>query len=327
MPPIEVEVLTTEIRGKEVYGKAQAMATDITVRAQRGDASDDLEQGVVRALELFATVESACTRFDPDSPLMRVNARPDAWQWVPDACFDALYEAARAYRRTGGLFDPRILRDLVGLGYDRSLSFAGREVQVDGPAVLDRAALPQWRPRFRRASRQVLLGPLPVDLGGIAKGLAVRWASAELRHRVPNHLVEAGGDCYCSGSAPEGGPWRVAVEDPRGGASPIAVLDIRDLACATSSTRLRRWRVGDSEVHHILDPRTGRPGGGGLLAVTVVGPDPAEAEVWTKMLFLVGRHDAPELARRQRLAALWVDDDGTVTTSAALEPLVGWSPA
>ena len=36
-------------------------------------------------------------------------------------------------------------------------------------------------------------------------------------------------------------------------------------------------------------PRTGEPGGHGLVAVTVAHPDPAWAEVWSKTLFLAGR--------------------------------------
>ena len=47
--------------------------------------------------------------------------------------------------------------------------------------------------------------------------------------------------------------------------------------------------VGDREVHHLIHPRTGEPGGDGLLAVTVAAPDPAWSEIWSKTLFLAGR--------------------------------------
>jgi len=318
-------LLSTEIRGTEVVGHVRAMATDVTMQVCRGDeALDALEDLVAVALRVFRTVEQACTRFDPQSPLMRANARPTEAHRLPHVCFEALREAARAYRLTDGRFDPRVLGDLLELGYDRSLPFADGDLHLDDRSAPRRPPLPEWTPQFRAETKEVVLGPLPVDLGGIGKGLAVRWASEVLRLRAPDHLVEGGGDCYCSGRAPGGGPWLVAVEDPFGGQSPRAVLELRDQACATSSIRLRNWCVGGRPVHHLVDPDSGQPGGAGLRAVTVVAPDPATAEVWAKALFLAGAADIQAAAGDQ--AALWIDDTDTVTVTAAMARLVCWGP-
>ncbi|MEI6624200.1 MAG: FAD:protein FMN transferase, partial [Actinomycetes bacterium] len=75
---------------------------------------------------------------------------------------------------------------------------------------------------------------------------------------------------------------------------------------------------------HIIDPRTGQPGGDGLQAVTVVGPDPAEAEVWSKSLFLAGASGIGEVAAQNNLAALWVTDDDHLGVSSAMEQFVIW---
>ncbi|MDH4159384.1 MAG: FAD:protein FMN transferase, partial [Actinomycetota bacterium] len=91
-----------------------------------------------------------------------------------------------------------------------------------------------------------------------------------------------------------------------------------------SSIRLRRWRAGGKSVHHLIDPRTGEAAQTGLLAVTVLGPDPAWAEVWSKSLFLAGRGAMRHLADEKGLAALWVDEDGFVGTSRAMKPRVLW---
>lgn len=314
-----------EISQSEVIGRSRAMATDVTVRAVAVEGVDGLAEGIEAALGVFSTVEAACTRFDPASSLMQANRRGDRFTRVGRTCFDALMEAHHAYGRTRGRFDPRVLADLVGLGYDRSLPFAS-EMVTTRPAPPRHAARPPWRPRFRGASCEVLVGPYPVDLGGIGKGLAVRWASQALRRVTRDHLLEAGGDCYCSGSSPDGKLWRVAVEDPAGGADPVAVLALRDRACATSSVRLRRWRAGSDEVHHLIDPRHGRPGGNRLMAVTVVGPDPAHAEVWSKVLFLEGARHIGAVAGHKGIAALWVATDGSIGTSNALAPYLVWGP-
>jgi len=301
------------------------MATEITVRAVGGRARD--RSGAVDdALGVFADVEASCTRFDPASSLMGANARPDEWHRVAPRCFDALGEAWRAYRTTAGRFDPRVLADLVVLGYDRTLAFGhgGEDVSAGTDAPRRRLARPPWRPRFRRATNEVHLGGAAVDLGGIGKGLAIRWAGDVLRAAGPDYLVNAGGDCYCGGRAPDGRPWRVGVEDPAGGTEPVVVVSLSDQASATSSVRVRRWRVAGVPVHHLIDPRSGLPGGDGLAAVTVVAPDPADAEVWSKVLFLAGRSGVATEASRRSLAACWVTVDGIVDLSPAMQPFVTW---
>lgn len=298
------------------------MATDITVRAVvRGGLGGD---PLGPALAVFSEVDASCTRFDARSPLMRANASPYRWHRVGRRCYQALVEADSAYRSTAGRFDPRVLVDLLQLGYDRSLAFAAGEPILALPAPRRRKARGPWRPRFRGGSQEVLLGPVPVDLGGIGKGLAVRWASEALRRQSPDHLIEAGGDCYCAGRSPGGGPWMVAVEDPTGGERPMAVLALSERACTTSSVRLRHWRLGGRRVHHLVDPSTGNPGGAGLLAVTVVGADPARAEVWSKVVFLAGASGAPALAARKGLAALWITVDGQLGVSPAMRRYVEW---
>jgi thiamine biosynthesis lipoprotein len=169
----------------------------------------------------------------------------------------------------------------------------------------------------------VRIGPVPVDLGGIGKGLTLRWAGELLRSAgVTSFLLEAGGDCVY-GAGPDGGDWRLAVEDPAGGTTPVAVLEVAEGACATSSIRLRQWHAGERKVHHLIDPRTGRPGGDHLRSVTVVGRDPADAEVWSKVLFLAGRHIA-DAAEERGIAALWVDADGRLEASSTMRRHIVW---
>lgn len=319
----------------EVVGKTTAMASSITIRVPRSLEGDDssarvevgdgdaMGDAVVRALAVFHDVERVCTRFDAASSLSRLNASPNRWHTVPALLIDAIDEAHAAYARTSGRFDPRILATLLSLGYGRSLDFAQGGVSTNGRNS-PKQTPPPWRPRIRRASCAVHLGGIAIDLGGIGKGLSVRWASKVLANVTKDFLVEAGGDCFCAGRSPEGGAWRIAVEDPFGGASPIAVLECSDLAVATSSTRLRRWNASGAKVHHLIDPRTSRSGGKGLRAVTVVASDPASAEVMSKVLFLEGAKKIAGTARRKGARALWVDEDGGVFASDALGSALIW---
>jgi thiamine biosynthesis lipoprotein len=300
------------------------MATDISVTAC-GAETDDLEAAIAAALEVFHQVEAECTRFDPASPLMQANANNDVPIAVPSLCFAALTAAAHAYTRTNGRFDPRVHDDLRRLGYTRSMGFEAGQVEVDDAEVESRAELPPWRPTFDARAGTVNLGGFQVDLGGIGKGLAVRWAAAVLRRTTADYLVDAGGDCYAGGSAPDGGGWRVGVEDPLGAPDPLLVLEVTDRAVTTSSIRIRRWTAGDRPVHHLIDPRTGLPGGAGVLAVTVVGSDPADAEVDAKVLFLDGNDRIAKTAAD--VAACWVTEGGELTTTPHIDRYVTWRRA
>jgi FAD:protein FMN transferase len=305
----------------------EAMNTAVVLQVLASEPA--ASAALARARDAFERTEAACTRFVADSPLMRVNAAPGRPSAVPQELFAALEEAALAHAATGGLFDPRVLRPLAVLGYDRSLPFRSGHVHLAGTPPEDAAAeapagAGPWQPLLDCAGGTVDVGPLPVDLGGIGKGLAVRWAAAELARAGRVHLVDAGGDCRFGGPGPDGDGWRVGVEDPFGAELPLAVLRADDLAVATSSVRLRTWSAGGRRVHHIVDPRTGTSAAGGLRAVTVVADDAARAEVWAKALLVAGRDGAPALAERHRLAALYVDDDGHVELTPALRPLVLW---
>ena len=309
-----------------VIGTVRAMACDVRVTASGTPATGDVGHAVDTALGVFRSVHRAATRFDPHSPLMRANAHPDRWHPVPPVLFAALGEAHRAHLRTRGRFDPRILDDLVRLGYDHSLGFEDGPVRTPERSGRRRPRDP-WRPRFRGGPRpEVHLGGVAVDLGGIGKGLALRWAGASLTGTLASYLVDAGGDFLCRGPGVEGDGWRIGVEDPTGGTAPLAVLAVRDRAVATSSTRLRRWTAGSETVHHLIDPRTGRPGGAGLAAVTVVADDPADAEVTTKTLFLCGADGIAAEAERRSVAALWVGEDGSLSMTRRLRPAVVWTP-
>ena len=61
----------------ETVVRFRAMACEVTLRVVGPSAGADA--ALDRAREVFERVEQACTRFDPDSPLMRANAAPEEW--------------------------------------------------------------------------------------------------------------------------------------------------------------------------------------------------------------------------------------------------------
>jgi len=300
-----------------------SMATSVSVRVL--SPATDVDEQIAAVVDVFRDVERTCTRFDASSPLMVANASPNEWHVVPEVLLRAVAYAAAAHEATDGLFDPRVLTHLIDLGYDRTLPFDQGPLTLERePVVTARLDEGRWRPEIDGRRSAIRLGPVPIDLGGIGKGLAVARASKLLRGSGLGYLINAGGDCSVGGEGPSDGRWLVGVEKPSNADELVAVLELCDQGCATSSTRRRKWQVNDRAVHHLIDPRTGSSSDGGLGAVTVFAADPMWAEVWSKTLFLVGAERIAAEATRRGLAALWIHEDGTVGSSPEMAPHLMW---
>ena len=287
----------------------------LTLGGIRATSTDDGRRAWDGVVASFETSEAAMSRFRETSELTAFNrvagrsvaGRPSPW------LRRALVASDRAHRVTGGRFDPTVLADLERLGYPGA------------PLPVLEARTPARV--IERCGRDSLSLPRPVDLGGIGKGLALRWAAAGLvADGLTDFLLEAGGDLVASGTTVEGEAWYVGIEDPAGG-DDLAVIDATGSAVATSSIRVNRWVNDGRTVHHLIDPRTHEPADSGLLAVTVALGDPAWAEVWSKVLFLGGRDAIAAEARARGLAAWWVTHDGTLEMTPAARALTVWVAA
>ncbi len=83
-------------------------------------------------------------------------------------------------------------------------------------------------------------------------------------------------------------PGEVSIEDPLDDKSELAVLKVPPGAVATSTVTKRRWKQGNKEQHHLIDPRTQQPAETDWLSVTVVADHAAKAEVYAKSLLIGG---------------------------------------
>jgi thiamine biosynthesis lipoprotein len=100
-----------------------------------------------------------------------------------------------------------------------------------------------------------------LDLGATAKALGADRAAARVAGELgAGAMVSFGGDVAVAGTPPAGGwPVRVTDHHASGFQAPGQTISIATGGLATSSTTARRWAGPDHELHHILDPRTGRP--------------------------------------------------------------------
>jgi thiamine biosynthesis lipoprotein len=296
--------------------RAVGTSCSAAVTAGPGDGRR-ARRALAAAVAEVAVCERVLSRFDPASDLSRLNGAGGAWTSVDRRLLHALRLALGAREETGGRFDPTVLPALVAAGYDRSF-----EQLAERPAR--RAS--GWRAGAaveldETGGRARLEPDAAVDLGGIGKGYAAERAldaMAEAWPGLPGGLVDLGGDLALRGATPDAGPWRVAIADPRSAGATLGMLLVGAGGVATSGRDVRRFGPGRS-LHHLIDPATGEPAQVGPLAVTVVAPGPAEAEVHATVLAMLGPDGAAAyVAGRPRLSALLVPSAGEPQALGAL---------
>ncbi len=154
-----------------------------------------------------------------------------------------------------------------------------------------------------------------MDFGGIAKGYAADRAAAVLRQAgIRNALVAIAGDIRAMGRRADDTPWRIGVQHPREPDQTLTVLELSDQSISTSGDYERFTILRKKRYHHIIDPRTGRPSSG-MESVTIVGDLGAVIDPLTTALFILGAERGARLAEELGYEAIFVDDQGTVTTT------------
>lgn len=136
--------------------------------------------------------------------------------------------------------------------------------------VLSNGAFNAWR--ARRDGR--------LDPSGVVKGWSVDHAASLLEAAgAENFAINAGGDLLARGVPEPGRKWRVGIQHPIERGAVATVIEVCDLAVATSG----RYERGD----HIMDGRSGEAARD-LLSLTVVGPTMTKADAFATAAFAMG---------------------------------------
>ena len=247
------------------------------------ESAIDLSQGELWVRALGARL----TRFEDSSELSRLNSSRGRWTSIGQELEDVLRASLRAFELSTGLVNIAVLPAMLAIGYTRPLAHGPTTAAleaIDVPDLPDVLEVRSGEARLRPGSA--------LDLGGIAKG----WMADRLADQLgENVLVNLGGDLRARGVGPEGQGWPVGL----GGTTILLV----DHGAATSSVRRRRW-AGD--VHHVIDPRTGRPSDSGLVEVSVIAATAVDAEVIAKTALIAGPVVAPTFCAAHAEAWWWL---------------------
>jgi FAD:protein FMN transferase len=271
------------------------------------------------ALDMFAAVDRVdqqMSTWKPRSDLSRLNAAPiNVWVMIPPELMTVLSASLKFEQITAGAFD-------IGVGeLVRAWGF-GSECTTPDPVKIKAGIGPT-----RVSPRKTLVlddanglvrksAPVTLDLSGIAKGFAVdEMARVMNAYGIKVWLVGIDGEMRGQGLKPDGS-WAVAHERPdRFARDAMGVIELTDLAVATSGT-YRHWREHDGRlISHTMDPKTNQPLQNQLASVSVMAPTCMAADAWATALMVMGPEAGLLTAKRRAMQVIFVLDNGEVIST------------
>jgi thiamine biosynthesis lipoprotein len=298
-----------------------AMATRFEI-AMHGENPHALRAAGEEALRQIDQLEAQLSLFRAGSEIAYLNARAAKGPVrVTPGLFTLLQQARKLSEETGGAFDITVA-PLV-----RCWGFMGGDGRIPAPAEVAEArakvgmGLVQLNPAdftVQFAREGVML-----DLGAIGKGYAVEQAAEVLRETGVTSALIHGGTSTVQALAPPPGEefWKIAIETPstRPDAPPtlLATMPLKEEAMSVSGLLGHSFRAKGRTFGHIIDPRTGEPTIGTVLAAVVL-PSATETDALSTALLTMGAagHDAIARLRPGMRTLVVSESDGQLQIEA-----------
>jgi thiamine biosynthesis lipoprotein len=270
-----------------------------------GVAPDDVAQIAFAALQ---RVDQQMTTYCGTSDLMRISLGPvGEWLDIPADLHTVMSCATALTQDTDGAINIALGDAVNAWGFGPDDTPDVRPETATQRAIAARAAIGGYA---LRADPPAVWksDDIRFDLSSIAKGFAVDRAAQVIRDLgVTDFLIEAAGEVFAQGTRPDGAPWRIGLELP--GPDETVIFDeiaLDTMAAATSGGYRNQREIDGALFGHTLNPTTGNPIQGDLMAVTVLDPSCMRADALATALYVLGAQDGPKFADTRKVAALFL---------------------
>ena len=251
---------------RQWQGVVMGASASIDLLTADGARSERLIGGVLKDIR---RLESQFSLYKPGTAVSKLNAT--GLLADPDKDFVALMRLARGlHRQTGGSFDVSV-QPLLALYGEH---FSSPKAAAEGPApeliaktarLVDGAAISIEPDEIRFAK-----AGMSVTLDGIAQGFISDYVARRLKAGGIERVMVDMGEIVALGRDGDDRPWRVGLLDPRRALELSDVVELEDLAIATSGGYGLEFDAA-GRYHHLIDPKTGQSTRHNL-AVTVTAP-------------------------------------------------------
>lgn len=230
-----------------------AMGTFVTMTLI--DASRDrAEEAMAKAYQEIYRLSDMMNRFDDKTPVSHLNSKGVVTE-VPPELAEVIARAMDYYRMSGGFFDISV-KPIIDLFRKNSTE---KKITLPSETKTNRVLTLVGSDKIEIKGRDMRFykSGMGITLDGIAKGFIVDRASNILaRHKIENHLINAGGDIRAMGSKGDKKPWTVAIEDPHKKREYPDIIHMKEGAIATSGN-YEIYFDREKMFHHIVNPKTG----------------------------------------------------------------------
>lgn len=231
-------------------------------------------------------VATEWSRFQDNNELSKLNQlKVGETLQLSSALYDCLERANHYYTISNGLFSPYLKLQLEQHGYNRSFPFIeAKGTDREKASPLNNTSQPIL---FLYDNLVLKTGEQQVDLGGFAKGYAVEKIAEWLQQEVTSEygIVDGGGDMKMWSSGKK--DWTIGIVNPYNEKQELTYVKMKTGAIATSNRVYRSWNQGGQTKHHLLNGQTGEIAKSDVVQATVVANSLCEAEVGTKICFLL----------------------------------------
>ena len=290
---------------KESFVKSHLfMDTVVSIKIVTSRAKTEIEESMARAFAAFYHVESVCSRFNSQSEISRLSTLIGTPVPASSILFEAVRFAWEVADFTEGAFDPTMGNTLELYGFNRDYLTGYKSVPTTFNANTPVSYLDI---DLNKEEQTILLRkPLILDLGAIAKGLAVDLAVKELSH-FEGFFIDAGGDIFAGGMNEYEESWRVGIRHPSKNEEIISSFQLTNMAVCTSGSYERLSPIR-KDAHHLINPHSRIPQSD-ILSCTVIAPFTMMADAFSTAAFILG---AEKGIRQLELVGL----DGILITPA-----------
>ena len=248
-----------------------------TVYSITYQSDDNLKTDIEAELQ---KVDGEFSMFNEKSTVARINRGENVSR---SAMFQEVFELAQTVNReTDGAFDITVAPLVNAWGFGFKHEQLPTRHQVD--------SLLKIRNQY--------------DFAAIAKGYGSDVVARLFRSRgVKNFMVEIGGEIVTQGISEKRVPWKIGVTKPTDDSLSVSgelqtVLNVTDMAMATSGNYRNFYYKGGKKYAHTIDPKTGYPVQHSLLSATVLAKSCATADAYATSFMVMGVERAKALLER-----------------------------
>lgn len=283
----------------------------------------DLKKPIEKILYEF---DCSVSTYNPQSIISKINRNEKHTKL--DAYFITCFNEAKVvWSITNGAFDPTVypLVNAWGFGPEKKSNLEQQKIDSLLNFVgFDKINMVNGE--IQKADPRVQL-----DFNAFAQGYSVDVISAFLLKKgIQNFIVEIGGEVKTHGVDERGLLWRVGIEQPvvnqKSKNDLQVIVELENMAVATSGNYRRFREVNGQKVVHHIDPKTGKPTANNLLSASVFSENALTSDAMATGFLVLGLEQSKQfLLEHPEIQVFFIYSDAQGTMQVFItEKLETW---